>query len=151
MTGGIVDSLRDGRRSGRNAKAGARLLRSEFEQLAEQLVLVESDRQWRIFYSFDIPSWDGYSDLLAGRLDSERWARVEAAVRVLRALEHGMKLLAQYGTPPSPIIPLGADAMVQIPESRERAREAYNALAKLVGGSEVRENFGAADAVRSPT
>jgi hypothetical protein len=144
LGGGVADYFLEKRRAKRQAKAGARLLRSELQVASEQLSITEKDGQWRLWWDMSFSSWDDYRDAIALSLDPDGWGVVDQAVRMTRFLEQGKQRMDTYGQPTGMLMPMGETALKGFGPLRENLRLAYNALSGLADGTDAQAPFGEA-------
>jgi len=140
--GGLVTYYLERRREKATAVGAARLVRTDLQTVATHLRVAERDGNWRIYFDLEIKAWDEYRDALATTLESKQWAAVDDAVRVIRALADGVAVFEAKGAPLGPLIALRGSSRASLPEIRDRARKAYDALADLAKEEKADEDFG---------
>jgi hypothetical protein len=144
LTGGVVDWALERRRERAKAKAGARLIRSKLHTVAVQIGISESDGHWRSAWEMSLEEWESYRDVLAPALSVSQWAAVDNGVRLIRLLDYGIKVVETEEDGPKARTFLAPSAIEGLPELREVARLAYNALGPIAEGetADVEGDFG---------
>jgi hypothetical protein len=143
LGGGAADYALERRQSRIKARAGARLVRSALQGVAEALVLLEEDGKMRLWMDWSIPAWDDYADVLATAVDARAWTLVDEGVRLTRSLHQGMERMDKFGNRPRSIeVELGQKARDGLPMHREKVRLAYNSLSRLAQGKDADAAFG---------
>jgi hypothetical protein len=151
-TGGGINFWLEKRREATQARAGARLLRADFEHAAAMFGVAEASKRWILSLDVEVHGWNDFRDVLAAQLDSSQWDEVDTAVRLIRSVQEAQEATRrQYASAERPMPPsrsLDQDEVEQMAYQRNQARLAYNVLAPLAKGRQVDETFGV---YRSPS
>ena len=145
-TGGGINFWLEKRREATRARAGARLLRADFEHAAAMFGVAEGTKRWILTLDVEVQGWDDFRDVLAAQLDSSQWDEVDTAVRLIRSVQETQEATRRQYTSADHPMPLtrslGQDEVEQMAYQRNQARLAYNVLAPLAKGRQVDETFG---------
>jgi hypothetical protein len=134
VAGGVVGWRLERRRAGRQAKAGARLLRADLSINQTRLGDAISELRWWPFYDMCIEPWSRYRDAMAEELDADVWGVVSQAAIELQALGEGMRKAPGFDEhKPMAITEERASNLNLI---RVNAIQAFNALGKLADDKE---------------
>jgi hypothetical protein len=145
-TGGGINFWLEKRREATRARAGARLLRADFEHAAAMFGVAQASKRWILSLDVEVDGWDDFRDVLAAQLDSSQWDEVDTAVRLIRSVQEAQEATRrQYVSAERPMPPsrsLDAQEIEQMGRQRNQARLAYNVLAQLARGQRAGETFG---------
>jgi hypothetical protein len=145
-TAGGITFWMDRRQERIRARAGARLLRSDFEKAAATCGVAQAAQQWTHHLDLKIDGWDDFRDVIAARLSATEWDEVNLAVSMARNLQEAQEATRRQrggsdvdSSPSQPLQPIGVMLMARM---RQQMTKAYNVLASLAEGPEATENFG---------
>jgi hypothetical protein len=145
-TGGAINFWLDRRRELTRARAGARLLRSDFEKAAATFGVAEALRQWTPHLDLKIDGWGDFRDVIAARLAAADWDEVNGAVSMVRNFQEAQEAMRrQHGSgdkDTSPTKQLNFTELTLMGMYRKQMTKAYNVLAMLAEGPVANETFG---------
>jgi hypothetical protein len=134
VAGGVVGWRLERRRAGRQAKAGARLLRADLSINQTRLSDAISELRWWPFYHMRIEPWSRYRDAMAEELNAEIWGEVSQSAIELQELGEEMRKAPGFDDQkPMTISERQAHNFILI---RANAIRAFNALGKLADDEE---------------
>jgi hypothetical protein len=143
---GLASFKLERRRELTRARAGARLLRADFEKAAAMFGVIQVKKQLLLHVDFKIDGWGDFRDVIAGELDAAEWNEVDGAVRMVRTVQEAQEAIRrQYEAGEMPMPPtrtIDHDEAHSMEARREQMAKAYNVLTALAGGPQADETFG---------
>lgn len=144
-TGGGINFWMDRRREQIRARAGARLLRSDFEKVAATFGFASTVQQWTPHLDLKIAGWDDFRDVIATQLTAADWDEVNAAQTMVRNFQEAQEATRRLQNPAadtSPTKQLNPIEAAFMDGIRKQMTKAYNVLAPLAEGPQADEKFG---------
>lgn len=130
LSGGVVGWRLERRRTGRQAKAGARLLRADLSINQTRLKDSIDEMRWWPFFRMRVEPWTRYRDLLAEELGADEWGAVSQSAIELQELGEEMHKTPGFDEhKPMAITKEAAEKFTSIRADVIRAFEALEKLA----------------------
>lgn len=143
---GLANFKLERRRELARARAGARVLRADFEKAAAMFGVTQMKKQVLLHVDFKIDGWDDFRDVIGAELDGAQWNEVDGAVRGVRTVQEAQEALrrqyerGEISMPPTRLIDQEEARLMDA--RREQMTKAYNVLAPLAEGSQADKTFG---------